>query len=700
MLPGPDALSTVHQVRATLRDVRPPVWRRLLVPSDFTLGELHETLQLAFDWDGDHLHVFDVGGTQYGPPEMLDGGTFGQPIRPEDSTTVAAVAARPGAVLTYTYDLGDDWQHRIEVEDIVSAEPDQVYPICRDGRGLAPEEDTGSTRHGQFDKTALTELNELLVDDAFGREGDEMVFGPPSDPVFSDALLDFAFPTSELCDCGVDHELEDDLLLRPYYPVGDTTLAEFARGCDLVQQALGLARWVGEDRALTADLLLRPAEAHQVASALGLTEADLEPGTTLRSANDVPELPALWSAALNADLLAITGTRVGPGAGMHVWAEDGDAADQIDSWARLLAGHLRGRVEHPTGWQPAHLSQLIGTSAQLFYSLATAPVPAGMPALGLLSETDLDPIEVLATMPDIVSGFESATQDWIRAGVLTILPETSEEPLSAAITSAKAVMANLLSEVSMDDDPAGPAMKPLVNAVLESPIVQLTPLGSYGLRRLLMAQGWNVPQIGDYANVPASEILDQLRGYAAFEDAVNEARVWLTARGDEWSAALADVLESARLDATKLGAQRRIALQALLQAAGPRVEPTLDSLADDPWLSAVAALARYELDLGPELTLAQELWLAVDTLTFDHTTDVDDVIEGLEETEVIDLLQQPGAVAAAASLTHPAAAQTLLLAAEVSGNRRLVSQLRRAFDIKPIPPAAKSRSKKKPSRKR
>jgi Plasmid pRiA4b ORF-3-like protein len=42
------------------------VWRRLLVASDTTFAELHEILQSAFDWSGEHLHRFLIDGAAYG----------------------------------------------------------------------------------------------------------------------------------------------------------------------------------------------------------------------------------------------------------------------------------------------------------------------------------------------------------------------------------------------------------------------------------------------------------------------------------------------------------------------------------------------------------------------------------------------------------------------------------------------------------
>lgn len=55
--------------KATLRDVRPPIWRRVSVAPDLTLRDLHHVLQVAFAWTDTHLHEFEIRGKRYGMPD-------------------------------------------------------------------------------------------------------------------------------------------------------------------------------------------------------------------------------------------------------------------------------------------------------------------------------------------------------------------------------------------------------------------------------------------------------------------------------------------------------------------------------------------------------------------------------------------------------------------------------------------------------
>lgn len=108
--------ATVHVLKVTLDRVRSAVWRRLEVPSAITLGELDGVLQAAFDWQGGHLHQFEVRDTWYGPAELRDDG-FGTSlgrsrVLDEDVADLGRLLPRSGETAEYTYDLGDNWRRR------------------------------------------------------------------------------------------------------------------------------------------------------------------------------------------------------------------------------------------------------------------------------------------------------------------------------------------------------------------------------------------------------------------------------------------------------------------------------------------------------------------------------------------------------------------------------------------------------------
>jgi hypothetical protein len=135
----PAATSTVHQLKVTLRHIRPPIWRRLQVPSDWTLGQLHRALQVSLGWTNSHLHQFDIDSTYYGDPEM------DQELELHDERGVRLQDVAPAAKtkFIYEYDFGDGWEHQIVVEKVLPAEPASRHPLLLAGKRASPPEDCG-----------------------------------------------------------------------------------------------------------------------------------------------------------------------------------------------------------------------------------------------------------------------------------------------------------------------------------------------------------------------------------------------------------------------------------------------------------------------------------------------------------------------------------------------------------------------------
>lgn len=143
VLEGVDPTSgaqSVFQLKVTLHNTKPPIWRRILVDGSITLAELHEVIQAAFGWWNNHLHEFEIGRRRYGIPDP--NWDFGPSTNDERTTRLDAVADE-GASFHYTYDFGDYWRHKVTVEKVGTVEPGTAVPACIGGRRACPPEDCG-----------------------------------------------------------------------------------------------------------------------------------------------------------------------------------------------------------------------------------------------------------------------------------------------------------------------------------------------------------------------------------------------------------------------------------------------------------------------------------------------------------------------------------------------------------------------------
>ena len=134
----------IYQLKVTLRYTKPPIWRRLLVPSGLTLDVLHDVLQLAMGWTDSHLHEFRIGQERFGTPDPDDQFMDLSEVSNERSVHLFKVLGKARAKAMYTYDFGDCWEHAIVVEKVLQPEPGIVYPMCVGGKLHCPPEDCGS----------------------------------------------------------------------------------------------------------------------------------------------------------------------------------------------------------------------------------------------------------------------------------------------------------------------------------------------------------------------------------------------------------------------------------------------------------------------------------------------------------------------------------------------------------------------------
>ncbi len=128
----------VFTLKVTLADTQPPVWRRLMIPSDITLLRLHNVIQVAMGWSNSHLHYFaDKHGKFYTPARPAGAVSDGA------RTQLSAIFRTRGDWVRYVYDCGVAWEHTVELEVVGDTGSRCRRAECVAGQRRCPPEDCG-----------------------------------------------------------------------------------------------------------------------------------------------------------------------------------------------------------------------------------------------------------------------------------------------------------------------------------------------------------------------------------------------------------------------------------------------------------------------------------------------------------------------------------------------------------------------------
>ena len=136
--------SSIYQIKITLKDIRPPIWRRVQVRSTELLEHLHYVIQLSMGWTNSHLHSFSIQSVEYGVP-MPEFDMDDMEVRDEKKIKLSKIISGEKFKFSYLYDFGDSWEHEILVEKVLAAEPEIKYPVCIKAKRACPPEDCGGT---------------------------------------------------------------------------------------------------------------------------------------------------------------------------------------------------------------------------------------------------------------------------------------------------------------------------------------------------------------------------------------------------------------------------------------------------------------------------------------------------------------------------------------------------------------------------
>jgi hypothetical protein len=127
----------IYRFRVVLRDASPHIWRRVLVRSDSSLVDLHQTIQIALGWNGRQAFAFEVQGHRRSI--HLEG--------PAQAMRLADLRLYVKERFTYTYNTPEcasrPWEFAIRLEHTLAMEVRQHYPRCIGGVGAPPPEHCG-----------------------------------------------------------------------------------------------------------------------------------------------------------------------------------------------------------------------------------------------------------------------------------------------------------------------------------------------------------------------------------------------------------------------------------------------------------------------------------------------------------------------------------------------------------------------------
>lgn len=133
----------IYQLQIALKDFKPKIWRRVLIPADTLLPDLHKIIQTSMGWTNSHLHQFIINGTYY--TEKTKDNYLWDEMDNVDykKIKISDFLNTEKQKIKYEYDFGDGWEHDVILEKILEPDPKIKYPVCIAGKMSCPPEDCG-----------------------------------------------------------------------------------------------------------------------------------------------------------------------------------------------------------------------------------------------------------------------------------------------------------------------------------------------------------------------------------------------------------------------------------------------------------------------------------------------------------------------------------------------------------------------------
>ncbi len=512
-----------------------------------------------------------------------------------------------------------------------------------------------------------------------GQAEDEALFGDVGED--DEELEDFDPDDLELDDFAFDDEdfdLKDAFGLPDRLPPlrlpPEPELAAMSRTAPLLGRVRRLAEWVAPGRDVTEDGELTAEDTIAAARELGIpvpvkasTGPEALPGMPdppgVTSMHDVPELARLWDIAFGAGFLELDleGDRMEPGEAMGEWP-GGTDEEVLEVWSTTLPGVLT-RLE-----DEADLDERLGELLDF--------TDAGWALMVTLFLTRGEGVPV------------REASDMIRQAATDELASDQAEAAWHAWTQAHGDPAEYLLGMLQELGAVSPADQPPGEGREDGPVAQVTPLGTWAMREVLLEDDVEIPLLPPPDQMTAADLLAAAQ-YLDEEEFDAEMAAWLEMRAPDVAAG---ELLAAAADGSP--AERLLAI-GTVQKLGATAEPAWRNSLGRPELRPYAKIALTEIAGGePGVTVLPGLepdaadlaWMVTDTLAM--SGDPDELSQQIRDS--IPAGQEQQAFDAMSRSPHPDAASVLSLIGEHHPDKRIAKAARRS--------AYKAASRPKPAR--
>ena len=138
----------VYQFKIALSDIKPTIWRKIIVPETYTFWDLHVAIQDSMGWIDCHLHEFKIYNPSTGFKDSIgipDDEFDDNEIKAGWECQIKNYFAPENSNAEYIYDFGDNWEHILTLEKVFQKKDNTNYPVCISGKRKCPPEDCGGS---------------------------------------------------------------------------------------------------------------------------------------------------------------------------------------------------------------------------------------------------------------------------------------------------------------------------------------------------------------------------------------------------------------------------------------------------------------------------------------------------------------------------------------------------------------------------